>query len=41
MKKDDIYSRYYQIYDLTNKYYQNNLNTVNGKKQELFSTTFF
>lgn len=32
IEKDDIYSRYYQIYDLTNKYYQNNLNTVNGKK---------
>ncbi len=29
-KKKDNYDKFYEIYDFTNKFYQNNLNTTNG-----------
>lgn len=31
-KQSNINDKYYEIYDLTAKFYQNNINTINGKK---------
>ncbi len=40
--KNHVYDKYYNIYDLVNKYYQNNLYTNNGKnaKEYLYNRSF-